>query len=168
MSEQLRSGMQRLQQGQQGLAGRARQLAEEQQRLGEQSGQRLLGDLDQLAQDMEGIGDDLAGGLVTEETMRRQERILSRLLDMHNASRERDWARRRESRSADELYAEQEGVTGPELGSEPVEARRWRPVDEAPPAYRDLVREYFREVQRLHESAGRDADGRRAEPGGRP
>jgi hypothetical protein len=168
LSEQLRAGMKRLQQGQQGLAGRARELAEDQRALGEEDGRRLLGDLDQLAREMEGVGDDLAGGLITEETLRRQERILSRLLDMHNASRERDWARRRESRTADELFADQEGVIRPEGDREQVEARRWRPVDEAPPAYRDLVREYFREVQRLHDSAGRDADGRRSEPGGRP
>ncbi len=169
MSEEMRAGMKRLQQGQQGLAGQARRLAEEQEKLGGQhEGGRLLGDLDQLAQDMESVGDDLAGGLITEETVRRQERILSRLLDMHNASRERDWARRRESRSADDVYAEQDGATGPALDGDQVEARRWRPVDEAPPAYRDLVRDYFREVQKLHDAAGRDADGRRADPGGRP
>jgi len=168
LSEQLRAGMQRLQQGQRGLAGQARELAEEQQALGQEDGARLLGDLDALAREMEGVGDDLAGGLVTEETLRRQERILSRLLDMHNASRERDWARRRESRTADELFAGQEGVTRPEGEGEQVEARRWRPVDEAPPAYRDLVREYFREVQRMHDSAGRDTEGRRSEPGRQP
>ena len=155
LSEQTRAGMKRLQQGQQGLAGRARQLAEEQRRLAEtgETG-RLLGDLDRLAEDMERVGDDLAGGLVTEQTLQRQDRILSRMLDMHNASRERDWARRRESRRADEVFAEQEGRVDVDDGAA-GEARRWRPVEEAPPAYRDLVREYFRDIQRLQEQAGR-------------
>ena len=161
ISQELRAGMQRLQQGQQGLAGQARRLAEEQQRA-EARGDtgRLLGDLEQLAEDMERVGDDVAGGLITNETMRRQERILSRLLDMQNASRERDWARRRESRAADEVYAEQLGETGGDEDDLDPEARRWRAVDEAPPAYRDLVRRYFREIQRLHQDAGRLDDGR--------
>jgi hypothetical protein len=110
------------------------------------------------------VGDDLAGGLITPETLRRQDRILSRLLDMQNAARERDWARRRESRSASEVYADQEGAGDPIEEADP-EARRWRPVEEAPPAYRDLVRQYFREVQRLHEGAGRDARGQRGDGG---
>jgi hypothetical protein len=156
ISQELRAGMQRLQQGQQGLAGQARELAEA-EREREQRGEsgRLLGDLSALADEMERVGDDAAGGLISEETLRRQERILSRLLDMHNASRERDWARRRESRSADELYADQEGAGAPELRDEERDGRRWRPVEEAPPAYRDLVRRYFHEIQRLHEQAGR-------------
>jgi hypothetical protein len=165
LSQELRAGMKRLQQGQQGLAGKARQLAEEQRAEASEEQGRLLGDLDQLARDMESVGDDLAGDLITEETLRRQDRILSRLLDMHNASRERDWARRRESRAADELFADQEGDTGPGIEDLAPEARRWRPVEEAPPAYRDLVRDYFRQVQRLHESTGRSVDGQR---GGRP
>jgi len=161
ISQELRAGMQRLQQGQQGLAGQARQLAEQQREL-ERSGegQRVLGDLDALGREMERVGDDLAGGLITPEVLRRQERILSRLLDMHNASRERDWARRREGRTADELFADQDGVVGPEAGPDDPDARRWRPVEEAPPAYRDLVRRYYREVQRLHEQTGRLDDGR--------
>ena len=167
LSQELRAQMQRLQQGQQGLAGQARELAEEQRQRAERGdGQRLLGDLDQLARDMESVGDDLAGGLITPETLRRQDRILSRLLDMQNAARERDWARRRESRSAIEVYADQEGAGDPVDQVDP-EARRWRPVEEAPPAYRDLVRQYFREVQRLHEGAGRDARGQR-DTGGMP
>jgi len=161
LSQELRAGMQRLQQGQQGLAGQARQLAEQQREL-ERSGEgrRILGDLDALGREMEGVGDDLAGGLITPEVLRRQERILSRLLDMHNASRERDWARRREGRTADELFADQDGALGPEASTDDPEARRWRPVEEAPPAYRDLVRRYYREVQRLHEQTGRQDDGR--------
>ena len=165
LSQEMRAGMKRLQQGQEGLAGMAGRLAEEEQKRAQQEGSRLLGDLENLAAEMQGVGDDLAGGLITEETLRRQERILSRLLDMHNASRERDWARRRESRSAQDVFAEQAGRTGAETDEQPLEARRWRPVEEAPPAYRDLVREYFREVQRLHDLVGRDAQGRRPQRG---
>jgi hypothetical protein len=168
ISQETRAGMQRLQQGQQGLAGQARQLAEEERaraQRGESS--RLLGDLDRLAEAMEQVGDDAADGLISEETLRRQDRILSRLLDMHNASRERDWARRRESRSSDQLFSDQAGEASPDVAERTPEARRWRPVEEAPPSYRDLVRRYFRQIQRLHEETGRLDDGRAVDqPGG--
>lgn len=167
LSEQLRAGMQRLQEGQRGLSGRARELAEDERREPPDGG-RVLGDLDQLARDMERVGDDLAGGLITDEVLRRQERILSRLLDMHNASRERDWSRRRESRSEVDVLARQEGDLGRDAGETTPQARRWQAVEEAPPAYRELVREYFREIQRLHELSGRDLDGQRSHRQGLP
>ncbi len=167
-TEEVRAGMRRLQQGQQGLSGRARDLAEDLRLEQQEGGGRLLGDLGELAREMERVGDDMAGGLVTPDVMRRQERILSRLLDMHNASRERDWSRRRESRTADDVLAGQEGTLGAEPRATTPEAGRWRAIQEAPPAYRDQVRDYFREIQRLHESTGRDADGNRARPDGLP
>ncbi len=151
MSEQLRSQMQRLQQGQQGLSGRARELAEQEQRLEREDGPRILGDMRDLAQEMERVADDLGGGLVTEETIRRQERILSRLLDAHNSARERDFAKRRESRSAERVYAEQGGFDGTAPLDDEAAARRQQTVEKAPPAYRDLVRRYFRDVLELQQ-----------------
>ena len=57
LSQEMRAGMQRLQQGQQGLAGQARQLAEQQREL-ERSGEgrRVLGDLDALGREMDERG----------------------------------------------------------------------------------------------------------------
>ncbi len=172
LSEQMRAQMQRLQQGQQGLAGQARGLAEDEKRMERHEGSRLLGDMDEMAREMERVSDDVAGGLVTEETLRRQDRILSRLLDAQNAARERDFAKRRESRTAGETYAQQEGLDT-NLPRDPRElARRYQSVEQAPPAYRDLVRRYFREIQSLHEHAGRDESGQRrdapAAGGGQP
>jgi hypothetical protein len=158
ISEQLRSQMQRLQQGQQGLSGRARELAEQEQRLEAEDGPRILGDMRDLAQEMERVADDLGGGLVTDETMRRQEHILSRLLDAQNSARERDFAKRRESRSAEQVYSEQGGLDGATPLDDEAAARRQQTVEKAPPAYRDLVRRYFRDVLELQ----------RQREGGRP
>ena len=161
-SQEMRAAMQRLQQDQGELAGSARALADEQQQQQQRQPEsgRLLGDLERLARDMELVADELAGGLITAETLRRQDRILSRLLDMHNASRQRDWTLRRESRTAVETLTRQPGAAQPpEEAALLLEARRWRAIEQAPPAYRDLVREYFREIQRLHETIGRGSDG---------
>ncbi len=151
LSEQLRSEMQRLQQGQQGLSGRARELAEQEQRLEAEDGPRILGDMRDLAQEMERVADDLGGGLVTEETLRRQERILSRLLDAQNSARERDFAKRRESRTAERVYAEQGGLDGAAPLDDEAAVRRQPTVENVPPAYRDLVRRYFRDVLELQQ-----------------
>jgi hypothetical protein len=149
LSQQMRAEMQRLQQGQRGLSGRARELAEQQERVEQTDGPRILGDMRDLAREMERVADDLGGGLVSEETLRRQERILGRLLDAHNSARERDFAKRRESRTADEVYADQEGVDGSAPRDAEAQARRQQTVEKAPPAYRELVRRYFRDVLEL-------------------
>ncbi|HPF69152.1 MAG TPA: DUF4175 family protein [Candidatus Krumholzibacteria bacterium] len=157
LSQEARSRMQRLGQEQAAQAGRVRDLAE-QERVRADGG-RVLGDLQAMGQDLESIAEDLGGGLVDEQTLVRQDRILSRMLDARNAARRRDYSTRRESRTADELY----GPAGPTAGRDAeADARRLRlryqPLEKAPLEYRDLVRRYF---------AGLDSLGRldRTNPG---
>jgi hypothetical protein len=111
---------------------------------------------------MEHVARDLADGLVTDETLERQERILGRLLDAHNAARERDFSPRRESRSADRVFARQQGE---DANTTPTEEDpfqlRYQPVEKAPLEYRELVRRYFRAIEQLHRADphGRGAEG---------
>ncbi len=144
LSQEMRSQMDRLQAGQQGMAGRLHEAAEEdgdpEQR------ERLLGDLDELARDMERVADSLDRGELNEEVLRRQERILGRLLDARNSVRRRDYERRREGRTADVLFRDQAGEpddAGAEAERERLRRRREQ-VEHVPPDYRDLVRRYFR------------------------
>lgn len=153
MSQEQRAGMQRLQGEQSGLAGRLRESAEQERNRPE--GERLLGDLDEIARDMERVVDDLADGAVDEETLRRQERILGRLLDAHNSVRKRDYSRRRESETAAEVLARQRGV-GPDAadaGESPWQLR-YRDVQRVPAEYRDLVRRYFDRLRALEDGEG--------------
>lgn len=150
LSQQLRAQMRRLQ-GEQGqLGGRAREIADLERE--QTDGERLLGDMEQLALEMEGVSRDLDSGLVTEETLARQERILGRLLDMHNAARKRDFSTRRTSRTADRLYTlqNQGGPSGREESPDEPFQLRYQPVEKAPLEYRELVRRYFRALERLH------------------
>ncbi len=142
LSQKVRSQMQRLGQEQGEQAARVREL-EEQERV-RPDGERLLGDLGAMADDLESIGKDLGGGLVDEQTLVRQERILSRMLDARNAARRRDYSNRRESRTADRLFGEN-GLDGPVAGA-PEQQRsrlRYQALEKAPLEYRDLVRRYF-------------------------
>lgn len=84
--------------GEQGMVRKSlEQLAREASRGGELS--KLLGDLNRVAKDMREVQTDLAQGNVQPETIRKQERILSRLLDSQRSMRERDYEKRRRAES---------------------------------------------------------------------
>ncbi len=159
--QQAQAEMERLQADQQGLANQMREAAELERE--QPQGERLLGDLDQLAADMERVADDLGAGRVDEEVLRRQERILSRMLDAHNSVRRRDYARRRESRSESEFFARQSGEIADGTAGE--DATPWRlrqeQIERVPPEYRELVRRYFRALRALEDAGGTSRPGDR-------
>ncbi len=59
---------------------------------------KILGDLNRIADEMKEVVSDLESNNLTEETIRKQERILSRLLDAQRSIHERDFEKQRESR----------------------------------------------------------------------
>jgi hypothetical protein len=80
--------------GEQGIVRKSlEQLQREAAAAGELS--KLLGDLHSIAQDMREVQTDLAEGNVNPDTQRKQERILSRLLESQRSMREHDYENRR-------------------------------------------------------------------------
>ncbi|WP_423148805.1 hypothetical protein [Rubrolithibacter danxiaensis] len=65
-------------------------------------GKGKLGNLDKLAQEMEQSETDLVNKRIRQETLLRQQEILSKLLDAEKAERERDLDSQRESKQAKE------------------------------------------------------------------
>jgi hypothetical protein len=167
MSQELRAQMDRLESDQQGLADSARDIDELEREL--QAGDRILGDMGHMAKEMEKVVRDINNGIIDDETLARQERILSRLLDAHNSARKRDFSTRRESRTATELYTPQmaDGVVPDESDSKSNYRLRYQPVEKAPLEYRDLVRRYFNALEKFHRD---DEPARRRTPpeGGAP
>ncbi len=161
MSQQMRAQMQRLQSGQQGVARGMGEAAEAQREAPE--GERILGDLRELARELEGVANSLAAGEIDEQTLQRQERILGRMLDARNSVRKRDFSRRRESRAAEEVMARQQGGDGADPAESPLAPWRLRAeqLDRVPAEYRDLVRRYFETLPGL--DAQRGPDGAAAE-----
>lgn len=158
ISQKARSQMKRLGEGQGDLAGRMQELAEEARQTPE--GERVLGDLGELGSMMETLSQEVEQGLVSEETLIRQERILSRMLDARNSVRQRDYSSRRESRTARELYNADGGLLDdPSLGgaNDPYELR-YIPLEKAPVEYRNLVRKYFQALEELRKSGAREAE----------
>jgi hypothetical protein len=73
--------------GEQGAVRKSlEQLAREASQSGDMS--KLLGDLNSIAQEMREVQTDLAQGNIRNETLRKQERILSRMLDSQRSMRE--------------------------------------------------------------------------------
>jgi len=75
-----------------------KELAEEAKNAGEYS--KLLGDLDRIAEEMKEVQTDLEQGNVNPLTTKKQEHILSRLLDSQRSMRERDYEKRRTAQTA--------------------------------------------------------------------
>lgn len=133
------------------LQGRQQAIRERLQKIREQidDERRVLGDLDDLGEQMERVEDSLETGELSENTERQQDKILSRLLDAERSIRERDFAKRRESRGAEDVFTRQDGETGLPGDEERENAvRRFVAPELAPEVYREDVRRYFRSIQR--------------------
>lgn len=125
-----------------------RGLEEAMQKLGGQEGTGggTLGRLGNVSRDMKQVVEELRSGRLEQQTLDRQQRILSRLLDAPRSVEKRDYSRQRTSRPGVEVVRSSPGALSPEL-------LRTRPSlaallakggrDPVSPKYRALVEEYF-------------------------
>jgi len=123
-------------------------LQEAMKKLGENGG-GSMGQLGQTAEDMKKVAEDLRGGRLNQETVERQQRILSRLLDAPRSVEKRDYSRRRTSRPGVDVVRSSPGALSPDLlKSKPslaaLLARGGR--DPVSPRYRALVDQYFQAI----------------------
>jgi hypothetical protein len=104
----------------------------------------ILGRLDDLAEEARKVVDDLRRQKVSPETVRRQERILTRMLNAQKSMRRRDYSQRRKSRPGEDY-----DVTPPpelSLGDREQLMRDllYRKRGYYPPEYEELIRAYLR------------------------
>jgi hypothetical protein len=103
MSQAQREQMGRLA-GQQAAVQRSLdELNKEQEKSGKK---QALGDLGQIAKEMQEIISDMQSGDISPETLQRQEKILSRLLDASRSTRERDFKKKRKGNSGQNYVRE--------------------------------------------------------------
>jgi hypothetical protein len=152
---------QMLSEGMQGLSMEARaqmaRLAAEQEAvrkgiegLAEEYGDRseILGRLDDLAEEARRVIEDLKRQNVSQETLERQERILTRLLNAQKSMRRRDYSKRRKSEPG-KVY----DITSPQQLSledreELLREMLYRKRGYYPPEYEELIRAYFKALSR--------------------
>lgn len=155
-------------QGQSGLSLEARQqmarLAAEQQQI--QKGMEelarevknrddILGRLDDMVKEAENVVKDLQDRNIDRRTLERQQRILSRLLDAQKSMRQREYSRKREAQTAEDIRRRSPN----ELPADLLERKRnlhddlLRSMREGVPVeYEGLIKSYFQALSQDNET----------------
>lgn len=150
MSQQQMAQMQRLAAQQGALQKSLEQLNEEAKRSDE--GRRIMGDLRKIAEDMQEVVRDMQSGDVNPETIDKQERILSRLLDASRSTRERDWEKKRRSQTGEDVVRRSPGSLDPRLTdpNQSVRSDVQRAMSEGYTRdYETLIRQYFEALGKM-------------------
>jgi hypothetical protein len=108
---------------------------------------KLAKQLQQIADQMDQTEEDIVNKRLTEETLRRQEEILTRLLEATESERERKMDDERKSNTAEELYRDIPPALEEYLRKRNAELDLYKTVaPELKPFYKNLVEEYFRTI----------------------
>lgn len=126
------------------------QLNKEAQASGEQK--KLLGDLEKIADEMREVVRNLQQSNVNPETVQKQERILSRLLDASRSMRERDFEKRRRSETGTQIARKSPGELDPSTleGHDRLREDLLKALEQGySKDYQELIRKYFEALQKL-------------------
>lgn len=147
MDERQRAEMGRLA-GQQGKAMKALQELEQERRNASGS-KKELGDLSQIAKDMQEVMSDMQSSSITPETRMRQERILSRLLDASRSMNDRDYEKSRESTSGQDVVRQSpKSLDLQELQRKASRSAMEQLRQAYTKDYENLIRQYYEILQR--------------------
>ena len=113
---------------------------------------KLMGDLNQAAREMTEVQTDLSTGNFNPETVRKEDRILSRLLDAQRSTRERDYEKKRTSTAGHDIV--REGPASIDLTTIEGRNRLRRDMQKAleegyAREYEDLIKRYFEMLEQL-------------------
>jgi hypothetical protein len=113
---------------------------------------RILGDLDQIAKDMKDVVQDLQNRDIKPETIQRQQRILSRMLDATRSINQRDYDNRRKSAPGQDMARGTPGDlnlsgTSTEQDQELLKLIR----KNFPPEYQKVIFRYYRLMNKIPE-----------------
>ena len=130
------------------LRARQEQLLDDARRLAREFGDRreILGRLDDTVEEMEETLAEMERSGASQETIDRQKRVLSRLLDAQRSLRRRDYTQRRRSRTGEMYDRAAPGELPESLTTATDELREdlLRAMQrEYPSEYRELIRAYF-------------------------
>jgi hypothetical protein len=139
------------------LAGQQRSLREMTERMQKDldSNKRILGRTEKLMQEMDEVIRDFDSGILDEETVRNEERILSRLLDANRSVHSRDYEKKRVSTTAGDVFSNPVGTDASAPNSQLLrEEIRRAMLLKAPGEFEDLIKLYFRALAEEARPAG--------------
>ena len=151
-----REAMQRLAAEQDGIHKSLEQLEQE---FGDS--REVLGRLDAISKDMEKIVDQLSSGPVGQETLERQLKVYSRMLDAARTMQRKDFTEQRKAETGkDILRNSPPALSGDQLqGGLKVEDKLRQFLDESyPPEYEQHIKAYFKALLEKTESAPANPD----------
>jgi hypothetical protein len=132
------------------MAARQAHLREELRKLSEElnkDGQGTMGNLEELANEMEKTETDLVNKRLTEEMLLRQQEILTRLLKAADAEREREMDNKRKSEKAKEYSKEPPPELEEYFKKREAELELYKTLPPSlKPYYRKMVENYFKSI----------------------
>jgi len=105
---------------------------------------RILGDLQRIADEMKEVVENLQQNNVNPNTLRQQQRILSRMLDAQTSMRERDYEQRRTSTAGTTPVRRSPAETQDESAQNQLRRDLLKAIEEGySKDYQDLIRKYY-------------------------
>jgi len=141
LSQEARSQMSRLAARQETVRQGLEEMMQEYGNRGE-----ILGRMDDLIEEAQQVIDDLRNQRAGQETIRRQEKILTRLLNAQKSLRRRDYSQRRRSEPGEEYGAKPPPELTLEEREKLMEDILYRRRGYYPPEYEDLIRAYIKAI----------------------
>lgn len=115
------------------------------QELGNRS--QILGSLEDIAKEMKKVIADLERHKVDQNTIERQKKIFSRLLDSEKSLTRRDYSQRRKAELGEDIFRKSPQQFSPEIGalSQKEKERNHRLSSETyPQEYEEAIKKYFK------------------------
>jgi hypothetical protein len=139
------------------LAAEQGQIRKSLEELAEEAGEaeNLLGRLDEVGKQMGEVVNDLQDMNVDERTIRRQEKILTRLLDAQRSVREREYSPKRRSRPGEDIVRASPRMREPHTDAESLRQDLLKALEgHYVRDYERLIRQYFDALAResVHEN----------------
>ena len=109
---------------------------------------QILGNMDQIAEEMKEVEQDFRSRQLDRETIERQNRILSRLLDAGRSIREREYSRKRQAETGTQVFAPTPDPLPEDLGEH---SQRWL-QDLLRARKQGFSRDYLELIQKYYEA----------------
>ena len=135
-----------------GEQGMVRKSLEELQREAASAGElhKMLGDLTGIANEMREVQTNLAQGNVNPETLRKQDRILSRLLDAQRSTQERDFEKTRRAQTGNDISKKSPGTLDltTQEGKDKLRRDLLKALEQGYSRdYEEMIRKYFEALE---------------------
>lgn len=126
------------------------QEAQQSQSMNQQN--RVLGDLGQIANEMKDVVHDLQNNNISAETIQRQQKILSRMLDASRSINQRDYDNRRSSTPGQDVSGQSPGELNLSTGSDRQNQELLKLIRKNfPPEYQKIILRYYQIINKVPE-----------------